>query len=361
MLFLDSIRSKCLSSLVMAFSFILFSCNDENDAKKDETGDGTPVSEISISISGSGSEGESVPLSTFELMKGETRKLSAVIMKGDQVYTGYKSVMWGSSNKKICSVSPSEDMLSCDVFATVEDNSFLGKQALVSISVDTGSGVLSATCIVTAVEVPVSGVEISSEEIQVEESGRKSVHVESGMKLQLDAIVSPENATIKEVVWESADQNVAVVNKEGLVQALKPSSDEGVKIIARSKSNNDIYDECYVIVDKVYATEMEFDDLENGQILEIDVNDTYLIDVYLYPENVTEKNITWVFNQDVVTVSNGLITPKPGTVGSTSEVTAKVQTQDGSYLEYTITVKVTGLQPDGDHNDLEDGGDFTGQ
>ena len=361
MICFSSIRSKLIASVILACSLLSFSCTEGNsDITSGQTGDGTPVSEITVSIIDPQSENGDV-VSAFELMKGRSKMLNAVIMKGGQPYTEYKSVTWNSSNENICSVVPSEDNMSCEVTGTVSGNEFIGKMAIVSVQVDTGNGIKSSSVIVTAVEVQVTGVEIKADGMQTDESGRKTVHVDSGRDVQLDAIVSPEDATLKDVVWESGDNNVAVVDNNGLVRALKPSADEGVRIVARSKSNNEIYGECYIIVDKVYAKEIEFDDLENGQTLEIDINDTYLIDVYLYPENVTEKNIIWVFDDEVVTVTNGLISPNPGSIGKISLVTAKVQKADSSYLEYTINVSVTGLQPGGGHEDIEDGGNYIGQ
>lgn len=362
MICFSSIRSKFIASLILACSLLSFSCTEGNsDITSGQTGDGTQVSEITVSIIDPQSENADV-VSAFELMKGQSKMLNAVIMKDGQPYTEYKSVTWNSSNENICSVVPSDDNMSCEVAGTVSGNEFIGKMAIVSVQVDTGNGIKSSSVIVTAVEVQVQAVEIKADGMQTDESGRKTVHVDSGREVQLNAIVSPEDATVKDVDWESDDNNVAVVGNNGLVSALKPTTDEGVRIVAKSIANSEVYDELYLIVNKVYATEIEFDNLEMDQVVEIDVNENYFINIYLYPDNVTEKTVTWTSsNPEYISVDNGVVTPENNAIDQEADITASVPQADGSELEFSIKVKVVGLNPDGGHEDFENGGDYTGQ
>lgn len=59
--------------------------------------------------------------------------------------------------------------------------------------------------------VHVTGVELSSEKTTIKE----------GESVQLQVVVSPENATNKKVTYSSSDETVATVSKDGLVQGIK--------------------------------------------------------------------------------------------------------------------------------------------
>lgn len=69
---------------------------------------------------------------------------------------------------------------------------------------------------------------------------------EAGQTAQLTATVKPDNTTDKSVTWESADQNVATVNANGLVTAVGNGTTE---ITATTQDGTNLTARCVVTVD----------------------------------------------------------------------------------------------------------------
>ena len=82
----------------------------------------------------------------------------------------------------------------------------------------------------------IEGVEVDSVEFDVTEQV-----MEVGEEFILTPYITPSNATIKKLVWESSDSTVASINGEGLVCAVGEGE---CSIYARS--NNDKVAECKV-------------------------------------------------------------------------------------------------------------------
>ena len=59
----------------------------------------------------------------------------------------------------------------------------------------------------------------------------------NGATLQLNATVSPANATDKTIVWSSSNSDVASVNQNGIVTA----NNAGTAIITAKSSNASVY------------------------------------------------------------------------------------------------------------------------
>lgn len=66
-----------------------------------------------------------------------------------------------------------------------------------------------------------------------------------GTSCQLNATVSPVNATFRQLNWESSDPNIAAVNSDGFVRHLSPGRAE---IYARAVDGSRIWNVCYVDV-----------------------------------------------------------------------------------------------------------------
>ena len=73
------------------------------------------------------------------------------------------------------------------------------------------AGEKAATCKVTVKPVPVSGIVLE----------KTSVELLEGESITLNAIVSPDNATDKTVIWSSSDATIATVDNNGVVKAIK--------------------------------------------------------------------------------------------------------------------------------------------
>ena len=69
--------------------------------------------------------------------------------------------------------------------------------------------------------------------------------------IQLRAIVYPENALNKEIIWTSSNPQIARVNENGLVTLVKPGE---VTIIARSADNPEIMELCNINIEVPVST-----------------------------------------------------------------------------------------------------------
>ena len=91
-----------------------------------------------------------------------------------------------------------------------------------------------SSCENNAKIVPVNGVALNHE----------TLTLVLGTEAKLEIIISPENATNKEVIWNSSDEEVVKVSAEGLVSAMT----EGTAIITVSTLDGDFSADCEVIV-----------------------------------------------------------------------------------------------------------------
>ena len=146
---------------------------------------------------------------TVDLTLGEDVTLIATVLPDD---AADKTVSWSSSNPGVASVDPSGKV-----------TALAGGQAVITAK----SGNVKATCTVTVI-VPV----IPVESITLD---REGIVLFNGQSIQLIAIVEPENATDKAVIWSSSNTAVASVSSSGLVTAITPG-EATITVTAGDKS-----------------------------------------------------------------------------------------------------------------------------
>ena len=133
---------------------------------------------------------------TLDLLTGDRATLTATVLPSN---ASDKTISWSSSNENV---------------ATVKNGKVTAISAgQATITVTTKDGGLTASCIVSVTQkiVPVNGVSLNYNELEL------SV----GDSEDLIAKVLPTNATNKEVIWSSTDEEVASVDENGKVTALK--------------------------------------------------------------------------------------------------------------------------------------------
>ncbi len=138
---------------------------------------------------------ESIALNkeTITIDVGQSETLTATIAPENATD---KSVSWASSDNNIATV---EDGI---VTAIAKGNA--------TITVTSTDGGHTATCEITVKDaVAVSGIALDITEI----------NMEKGDTQQLTATISPENATNKNVTWETGNPMVAIISDEGVVSA----------------------------------------------------------------------------------------------------------------------------------------------
>ena len=146
---------------------------------------------------------------------------------------------------------------------------------------------------------------------------------------QLRAVVYPENALNKEVIWTSSNPQIARVNDNGLVSLVKPGE---VTIIARSADNPDIMEMCNITIEVPVST-VSIDEKEVTMYVGQSKRLTYSI----LPINATKNAVTWTSTK-----------PNVASVDAAGRVTAKqvgttvimLKTLDGGHTAYsTVTVR----------------------
>ena len=126
---------------------------------------------------------------------------------------------------------------------------------------------------------------------------KTKVEIVKGETIQLNAAVVPEQDV--EITWYSADDKYVTVDENGLVTALalKTEGDEGsesivpVSVYAKYKNGAD---ECKVTVLPLAPSRVEI--VYDGQVLEIDPQESVALTASFFPEDADLKDITWSTN-----------------------------------------------------------------
>lgn len=220
-----------------------------------------------------------------------------------------KTLVWEISDKGVVVVSNKGKVIAKKVGVSV-------------VMAKTKSG-STAYCTVT-VQQGVTGVKLDSHEEELF----------IGDEWELNAVVSPKNATNQEVKWTSSEKSVASVDKEGRVKALK----EGITIITCTTVDGGYVDYCAV---EVKANIVESEDLKiNPENCQIGVGKTMRLTPVFTPEDTTDKTVKWKSSDTkIVTVdSKGRIKGiKPGNAVITCIA------QDGGGAQGTCEVEVCQL------------------
>lgn len=221
-------------------------------------------------------ESISISKATTTIIKNQEEKLE-VIYNPDNT-TEDKTVEWSSLNTRI---------------ATVVDGVVTGRKAgTVTIVAAVGDKVATCDVIVEEIELEKIMLNLSESEIK------------KGHSLQMEIEYIPENTTVdKNVIWKSSDENVAVVDENGIVTAIQ-AGETIITAMVDGKSAT-----CKITVPEVH--------LENAyivyELVEISIGD--MIQMYIETEPNFEEitdDITTVWmseDESIATVDeNGVIT-----------------------------------------------------
>ena len=171
------------------------------------TVDGGKTATCAVTVTGGGST--SVPVTgvtlspnSMTLIIGKTGKLTATVQPANATN---KNVTWSSSNDAVAMVNASGTVAAL----------MAGKATITVTTVD-GSRTASSEITVTGgpVNVPVTSVSVSP----------ATLRLETRQTATLVATVSPADATNKAVTWKSNKTDIATVNANGVVTAVKVGS-----------------------------------------------------------------------------------------------------------------------------------------
>ncbi len=250
-------------------------------------------------------EGITLEETSITLKVGES---AALIANVSPVDAKNKNVSWYTDNYSVARVSSS------GVVTAINDG-------IANITVVSEDGKFEATCIVTVNSNAVNGVELD----------KQTASITLNKTLQLNAIITPNNAADKKVFWSSQNPTIASVSINGLVTAKQV----GITTITVKTKDGEFVDSCIIEVlpIKVTSVSINEDDFEDG-VLKLSTNNSYNLEYLIEPANASNKDVTWsVEHESIATVDeNGVLTAH--NVGVT---TVTVTTVDG---EFTATCDI---------------------
>ena len=235
------------------------------------------------------------------LEKGTEEKLSAAVWPVDATNKG---IIWQSNDPEIVNVSESG-------LVTAKKG---GETVITAVAEDGG---FQAICNIT--------VHASVESVTLD---KNILTIDKGKKEQLNAWVQPEDASNKNLIWFTMDDEIASVTSEGIVEALSAGN---TRIIVRSEEGG-FSDYCDVTI----AVPVEKVILSDA-VLKITEDQEYDLTAVIEPEDASNKNVTWSSSNTAVASvdQNGKVTAvKAGTARIT------VKTADGNKTAVcTVTVE----------------------
>ncbi len=176
--------------------------------------------------------GVTVTPNSATVIKGNTEQLIATITP---LTATNQNVSWSSTDNSI---------------ATVDENGLVTavEQGNVTIIVTTEDGGFTDSCIVTVVE-PVTGIAVTP----------NNATVIKGNTEQLTATIAPLTATNKNLTWSSNNNNIAIVDENGLVTAVE----QGNATIIVTTEDGGFTDSCIITVNNANG----IDESDNEEIV----------------------------------------------------------------------------------------------
>ena len=216
----------------------------------------------------------SLSKSTLELTVGDQASLDATISPDNATN---KKISWSSSKESVATVTPD---------GIVEAVS-AGTAFITARSEDSG---VNAKCEITVKEKVISVTRIFL--------NKTSLSLTEEEEFTLEATVTPDNATNKEVTWTSDNEAVATVSAEGVVKAIKA----GAANITVTSKDSGVSAKCEITVkDKVISVTRIF---LNKTSLSLTEGEEFTLEATVTPDNATNKKISWTSdNEAVATVS----------------------------------------------------------
>ena len=221
-----------------------------------------PVSSISIS-----------PL-TAQLTIGETAQLKATVFPSNATDP---TIRWVSTNTSI---------------VTVTDDGRVTAVAEGAAAVNASAGSITVACQIAVVKPSVAVTSLTL--------NKSSLTLVEGEDFTLEASIQPSDATDKTVLWSSSAPDIVWVDA-GTVTALK----EGEAVITAKAGEKSAT--CTVTVTgKVIAVES----VKLSRIaLQMTIGDTETLEAKVFPENATDKTVTWSSSApEIAKVDGGKVT-----------------------------------------------------
>ena len=254
-----------------------------------------------------------------DLKYGESVQLIAKVLPEDATN---KNITWSSDNKLV-SVSQTGKL-------TVNSNR--SGEAIITAKSDDGEYFATTKVNVLKVEKVIKVKEITI--------NNKELELKYGDTAQLVAMIKPNNATNKNVVWSSSDSSLVSVSQTGKLTINR--NDDGEAIIYVKSVDGNYEASCKVKVSKVNNVVNVTGLILNQNEISLSYGETKQLGVEIVPNNATNKNVVWSSSDSSlvgVSQTGKLIVNKNVDGG----VVISVKSEDGGY---TATVKVQVMEID---------------
>ncbi len=226
------------------------------------------------------------------MARGNTKQLLATVSPNSATD---KTITWTSSNSKVATVAKSGVVFAKGVGET-------------TITAKSASG-KTAKCTVKVIQY-VTNIQLSY----------ASLNIKAGKTKLLSAIVKPDSATNKTIVWSSSNEKVAKVDKNGKITAVAGGK---ANIIAKSKDGK-AQTVCVVNVEQTISKiKLE------AEKLSVKIGATRTVKATVGPKTATDKKIKWSSsNKKIATVNSkgvvkGIAKGKVTITAKNSDGTAK--------------------------------------
>ena len=269
------------------------------------TADGGKTATCAVKV-----EAKKIPVTGVTLDKEETG-----LVEGEEVTlvatlapenATEKTVEWSSSDEKV---------------ATVKDGKVTAvAPGTATITVKTVDGSKTATCKVTVEKkgIPVNKVTLN----------KTTQTLEIGSEVTLVATVSPSNATNKKLTWSSSNSEVATVDQNGKVKAVKA----GTSSITVTTEDGGKKATCAVTVNNKAVSTITL----NKSSLSLKETQTAQLTATISPANATDQTLTWTSSNNSVAVVD-----KTGKVTALKAGTATITAKSSNNKTATCSVTVS--------------------
>ena len=321
---------------------VVWSSEDDAVAVVNENGEVTGVAPGTTVISARAEESVATCKVTVTEVKPTAIKLSAATLKLaveeqqvlEVVLTPSNAVAddlkWSSSDDKVAVVDQSGT-----VTAVAEGNA--------TITVKCNGGNLAATC---QVEVVSKEEEVKVTAIALEPA---SLSLEEGQKGTLNVVVTPANAVVEDLQWETSDAEVASISA-GEVTAIKA----GKAVITAKCNAGALSATCQITVTEKAVTPPDEDAVKSvvifaeGDASDIQVGKTVQLTARYEPSTAKPKNVSWTVDRaDFAQVDqNGLVEGIYTVKGSDKEWSKVTVTLTADGVSSSVSLRVIPPQPE---------------
>lgn len=256
---------------------------------------------------------------SIEVARGETGYLyvNTTPVTADEVLD------WRSNNPDAVEVVADEYGRSAEII--VYEDAVMGSTAMITVSSETGA---SSECFVEVTEFGVKKIDM----------GNKNLYMLPGESYEMEADIVPREAENSELIWTSSNNNVAIVNTEGVIKIPKKAKAGSKAIITSSNLAHTKKSTCKITIKskkvkiKKLSTKKRNISLYPGQ--------KSALPVKYIPANATDVKLKYTSkNPGIVKISKGGKISVPADYKGTAEVKVTARSGNGKKVSSVVKVK----------------------